>query len=101
MSLSVVIVDSQTLFREGLRAVLGAESDMRVVGEAEDARSAYAVVEAREPDVVLMAIELSGVDGIAATREILRRRPRTRVVVVTVHDSPEFVVLAAAAGADG
>jgi DNA-binding NarL/FixJ family response regulator len=101
MTIAVVIVDEHTLFREGLRALLARETDLSVVGDAGDARSAYELVERCEPDIVLMAIELGGVDGIAATREVLRRIPRARIVVVSRHESEHFVAEAIAAGADG
>ena len=86
MSIKVVIIDEHTLFREGLKALLAHHGDLQVVGEAGDARIAYDLVEAAEPDVVLMAIELAGIDGIAATREILRGVPRTRVLMVSRHE---------------
>lgn len=101
MAVRVVIIDEHTLFREGLKALLAQHEDLQVVGEAGDARVAYDLVEEVEPDVVLMAIELAGIDGIAATREVLRRVPRTRVLMVSRHESEQLIAEATAAGADG
>jgi two-component system response regulator NreC len=96
-----MIVEPQTLFRQGLRALFSAEPDFVIVAECADARSAYAAADEHRPNVVLIAIELEGVDGIAATRELLRRRPEARVVVLTMHADPTYRRLARAAGARG
>lgn len=101
MAISVVIIDEHTLFREGLKALLAHHADLQVLGDVGDARAAYDLVEAAQPDVVLMAIELAGIDGIAATREVLRRLPRTRVLMVSRHESEQLIAEATAAGADG
>ena len=71
----VLVADDQTLVRAGFHAILAAQKDLEVVGEAEDGAEAVALAE-RRPDVVLMDIRMPGVDGIEATRRLSRWRPR-------------------------
>lgn len=97
----LLLVDDQELIRLGFRMVLEAEQDLTVVGEASDGRSAIAQAAALEPDLVLMDIRMPGLDGIAATEEIVRRHPRTRVLVLTTFDLDEYAFGAIRAGASG
>lgn len=97
----LLLVDDQELIRLGFRMVLEAEQDMTVVGEASDGRSAIAQAAALEPDLVLMDIRMPGLDGIAATEEIVRRHPGTRVLVLTTFDLDEYAFGAIRAGASG
>ncbi|MCL4533861.1 MAG: response regulator transcription factor, partial [Bacteroidetes bacterium] len=89
------------LEREGLRKLLEIEPDIRVVGEASDGLEVLKMVDELEPDVVLMDINMPVADGIAATREIARRRPETGVIVLTMHKEDGHVVRAIQAGARG
>jgi DNA-binding NarL/FixJ family response regulator len=97
---SVVIVDDQSLIRSGLASLLTTRG-VDVLGEAVDGRRGVDVVESTRPDVVLMDIRMPGLDGIAATTEIVRRRLHTRVLVVTTYDLDEYVYGALRAGAAG
>jgi DNA-binding NarL/FixJ family response regulator len=97
----VVLVDDHPLFRQGLRALLEKEGDLSVVGEADDARHAYELADTQRPDVFIVDVSLPGVDGIAATRELCRRVPQSRVLVVSMHEEPYLVSRAMAAGATG
>jgi two-component system response regulator NreC len=101
MPLTLVIVHDRVLFREGIHALLDREPDIVVVGEAADARSAYELLEARTPDVVLVNLDLPGIDGSSATREVLRRHPTARVVMLATSEEPDVVAQAMASGADG
>jgi DNA-binding NarL/FixJ family response regulator len=97
----ILIVDDHALFRLGVRYTLATASECRVVGEASTARAAFAMLEAETPDVVLMDIALPGMDGVVATREIKRRTPAVRVLIMSVHDQIHDVLDALNAGATG
>jgi DNA-binding NarL/FixJ family response regulator len=97
----VFIAEDQTLLRSGLRALLEPEEDIEVVGDAADGPGAVDGVIATHPDVVLMDIQLPGLDGIEATRRILAARSRARILIVTTFDLDEYVYGALRAGAAG
>jgi two-component system response regulator NreC len=99
--IKIMLVDDHQLFREGLVALLSAEPGMTVVGHAATSRQACAMTDQLKPDVVILDLTLPDGDGIAATREILRRRQRTRILILTMHATPFFVRKAIAAGAAG
>jgi DNA-binding NarL/FixJ family response regulator len=100
--ISVLIVDDQALIRGGLRMIIDAQSDMQVVGEAENGTEAIAVAVELEPDVVLMDIRMPELDGIAATQRLVERGPaRTRVLMLTTFDEDQLVYEAMRAGASG
>jgi two-component system response regulator NreC len=102
MSVRVVLVDDHELFRDSLRSLLSSSpSEIAVVGDASTASEAYTAVETHKPDVVVMDVNLPGVNGIVATREIVRRDPDRRVLLLTAHAETEFVVQGLAAGAIG
>ena len=97
----VLIADDQELIRYGLRLVLEAESDIDVVGEASDGGAAVSSAAHLVPDVVLMDVRMPGMSGIDATRELSRRFPRIRVLVLTTYDLDEAAFGALQAGAAG
>ncbi|MFI5288702.1 MAG: response regulator, partial [Polyangia bacterium] len=99
--LKVALIDDHQLFREGLRALLGSQPDLKVVGEAADAREGYGLVESQRPDVVVLDVSLPGVDGIAATRELRRRVSASKVLILTMHAGEEYAAEALSAGAAG
>jgi two-component system response regulator NreC len=100
-TVNVLLVDDHHLFREGLRTVLAATDDIRVVGEASTGREAFLMLDSLKPDVVTVDVTLPDGDGILATREILRRQPKTRVLMLTMHGNHYYVSQALAAGAKG
>jgi DNA-binding NarL/FixJ family response regulator len=97
----VLLADDDVLVRSGLRALLSAEEDITVVGEAADGREAVNRARELEPDVVLMDVRMPQVDGVTAVREIVSWPRRPRVLVLTTFDLDEVVDDALDAGADG
>lgn len=97
----VLVVDDHPVVRAGLRMVLESESDLQVVGEASDGAEALALVEALDPDVVLMDLQMPVLDGVEATTRIVGDHPRTHVVVLTTYDTDRDIVRAVQAGATG
>lgn len=91
-NISVVVVDDEPLIRSGLRAIIDAEPDLTVVGEAYDGAEVLPVVRRTQPDVVLMDVRMPAVDGIQATRLLLDGLdPAPRVLVVTTFENDDYV----------
>jgi DNA-binding NarL/FixJ family response regulator len=101
MTVSVLIADDQALVRAGFRKLLEAEPGLRVVAEAADGLEAIALARRLQPDVVLMDIRMPRLDGLEATRRLLKGPTRTRVVMLTTFDLDEYVFDALTAGASG
>ncbi|WP_219415031.1 response regulator [Pseudonocardia nigra] len=99
--IDVLLVDDHLIVREGLRGMLAAEPDLRVVGEAGAGPEAVALVGLRHPAVVLMDLRMPGGDGVAATAAIAAQHPGTRVVVLTTYDTDADILRAVEAGAAG
>ena len=99
----VLLADDQALVRAGFKALLDAQPDIEVVGEADDGEEALRLAAVSEPDVVLMDIRMPGMDGLEATRRIVRDEAldRTRIVILTTFDEDECVFEALRIGASG
>jgi len=97
----LLVADDHPVVRAGLRMLLSAQLDMEVVGEAVDAAAAVARAMELRPDVVIMDITMEGMSSLAATREIRRRIPETKVLVLTIHDNEEYLRQMLEAGATG
>ncbi|MBE8991945.1 response regulator [Nostoc sp. LEGE 12450] len=99
--IKVLLVDDQGLIRQGLRALLELEPDLEIVGEAENGEQAINLVAEFQPDVVLLDIRMPIMDGVAATKEIQKRFPKTKILVLTTFDDDEYVSAALQNGAMG
>lgn len=97
----ILIVEDHTLLREGLRALLSRDADMEIVGEASNGRDAIRAIGTLSPDLVLMDISMPGMNGIEAMQDIKRRSPDTRILVLTIHKTEEYIHESLRAGADG
>jgi DNA-binding NarL/FixJ family response regulator len=99
--ITVLLVDDQSLIRQGLKALLELESDLEIVGEAENGQMALELIAQLSPDVVLMDIRMPIMDGVAATKEIQKSFSGVKVLVLTTFDDDEYVKAAVQHGAMG
>lgn len=97
----VLLADDHALFREGLAGILAAQPDLEVVGEARDGLEAVVMALELKPDLVLMDVQMPGLDGLEATRQIRQALPQTIVVVLTVRDDDDKLFQALKYGAQG
>jgi DNA-binding NarL/FixJ family response regulator len=97
----ILLAEDQEIVRQGLRYIIDAQPDMVVVGEAADGNDAVRLAFSLEPEVVLMDIRMPGRTGIEATRDILKNRPATRIILLTTFDIQEYVYDGIRAGAVG
>lgn len=101
MSIRVLVADDHTIIRSGLRMLLERESGFEVVAEASDGRQAVELAESLKPDVAMLDIGMPNLNGIEATRQIVQKLPRTRVVVLSMHSDESYVLKALKSGARG
>jgi DNA-binding NarL/FixJ family response regulator len=101
MTIKLFIADDHAIVRDGLRALLEANPEIAVVGDAGDGQEAVRQVELLRPDVVIMDISMPGQNGIGATEKILADCPQTRVIILSMLGTPEHVFRALQAGAAG
>ena len=99
--IGVLLVDDHTVVRQGLRALLAAEDDMEVIGEAENGRQAVMLAKKTPPDVVVMDVAMPLLNGLEATRQILKSVPRAKVLVLTSYGDDDCVTQMMDAGASG
>jgi DNA-binding NarL/FixJ family response regulator len=99
--IAVLLVDDHAVVRQGLRALLEAEGDIAVVGEAQNGREAVVLAKKTLPDVVLMDLAMPGLNGLEATRQIVRNVPSARVLVLTSYGDDDYVAQLMEAGATG
>ncbi len=101
MSLRILIVDDHGVLRAGLRAILGEETNYEIVGEAGSSEEALRAAVSLLPDIVLLDLSIPGIGGIEVTRQLHERLPRTKILILTVHEDAALVREALNAGASG
>jgi two-component system, NarL family, response regulator NreC len=101
MAIKIVLADTHQIIRQGLALLLDGESDMHVVGEAEDYRSTLKLIQEFSPQVVLMDISMPDLNGVEATRRILSQYSQTKVIALSMHSDSLFVLNMLNAGASG
>lgn len=97
----IALVDDHPIVRQGLRAVLDAETDFEVVGEADSGIAAGALVERLRPEVLVLDVVLPDLNGLEVARQVARRSPRTRVLILSMHSGEAYVLEAMRCGAAG
>jgi len=101
MHTKILVADDHGVLRAGLRALLNAEPDLSVVGEAASGEEALKIAKKVSPDIVLMDLNMPGMGGIEAARKMVKSHPETRVLILTVHEDNELLKEAIKAGASG
>ncbi len=101
MRFQILLADDHQILRQGLAALLTKESDMQVVGEASDGRTAVALAKQLKPQIVVMDVAMPDLNGIDATRQILAEMPQTKIIALSMHSDKRFVVGMLKAGAAG
>src|SRR3989304_5918891 len=97
----VFIVDDHAIMRDGIRALLSVNDDIQVVGEASDGKEAMKKIPELNPDVVIMDIAMPGMDGMEATRQIVKGNTKAKILILTQHDNKDYILSAIKAGASG
>ncbi len=100
-SITILIADDHGVVRKGIRYLLERQPDLRVVGEAADGREAVRLAEELDPTVVIMDIAMPQLNGIEATAQIVKRNPRTGVIILSMHSDEAYLVRTLASGAKG
>ena len=99
MTISILLADDHQVVREGLRALLDAEEDFRVVGEAADGRTTVQMAEEMQPDILVLDLIMPALGGLEATRQIARACPNTKIIVLSMHSDEAYVLEALKNGA--
>ena len=100
-TIRVLLADDHTIVRKGLRSLLDSDIGIIIVGEAKDGREAVKKAEKLQPDVVVMDIAMPGLNGLEATRQIKKRFPGMKIIILTVHANEEYVLQTLRVGASG
>ncbi|MDD4859709.1 MAG: response regulator transcription factor [Dehalococcoidales bacterium] len=99
--ITIVLADDHKIVRQGVRALLEGESDLKVIGEAANGKQALEMVESLHPDVLVTDLLMDGTNGIRATRQVKKRFPETTVIVLSMYANVAYVAEAVRAGANG
>lgn len=101
MPISVLLVDDHAVVREGLRRLLSDYSEIHIVGEAANGHEAMRKVQTLSPEVVVMDLSMPGLDGIEVTKLIAKEKPKTRIIILTMHANQDYATRMLQAGAHG
>ena len=100
-NIKVLLTDDHTIVRKGLCSILEGEAGIEVIGEAEDGREAIKLAKKLHPDIVVMDIAMSGLNGLEATRQIRNLYPEMKILILTMHANEEYILQALKSGASG
>ena len=98
---TIILADDHSLVRDGIRSLLEEESDFEVIGEASNGREAVAIVEKKKPDLLIIDIRMPGMSGIEAVEELKRLNNPVKSIILSMHDSEEYILKSLNAGASG
>ncbi|MEE8340500.1 MAG: response regulator transcription factor [Candidatus Neomarinimicrobiota bacterium] len=99
--IKIILVDNHTIIRDGLRRLLGEESDIEIIDEADNGRDAVKIALKKKPDIVIMDIAMHDMNGIEATRQIKKEDPNIKIIALSMHSERQIVVGLLKAGASG
>ena len=101
MSIKILLADDHGIIREGLHSLLEKDSNIEVIGKAEDGRQAVSLAGKLAPDIVVMDITMPGLNGVDAARQIVKKFPKVKVIALSIHSNKRFVSSMLQAGASG
>ena len=101
MTIRILVADDHGVLRAGLTSLLSAQTDMSVVGEAENGKAAIKLFSETEPDVILMDINMPDMNGLEAAKKILELNPKARVLILSLHEDSELIKESLRSGARG
>lgn len=100
-TITIVLADDHQLVRDGIRALLEEEQDLEVIGEAASGKEAIAMVTAKQPDLLIVDIRMPGMTGIEAVEELNKQNIAVKCIILSMHDSEEYILKSVSAGAKG